>query len=92
MRTTIDIDAGLLERAKRLALKDQRTLSSVVNNALSAYLGGRKSSTKEEPFELIVRGKPGDRFPTPADLAEVEENEELDSLKIAKRVRERAAP
>ena len=85
------MDDALLERAKRLALKDGRTLSAVVNGALAAYLGGRKSTSKEEPFELIVRGKPGGRFPTPADVADVEEGEDLESLGIA-RVKDRAAP
>lgn len=91
MRTTVDVDAALLERAKRLALKDGRTLSAVVNGALAAYLGGRKGANKEEPFELIVRGKPGGRFPTPGDIADVEEREDLESLRMA-RVKERAAP
>lgn len=91
MRTTVDLDEAFLERAKRLALKDGRTLSAVVNEALAAYLGGRKSSNKDEPFDLIVRGKPGSRFPTPADVAEIEESEDLEALRIA-RVRERAAP
>lgn len=91
MRTTVDVDDALLERAKRLALKDGRTLSAVVNSALAAYLGGRRSTGKEEPFELIVRGKPDGRFPTPADLAEVEEDEDLEALRIARR-RDSAAP
>ena len=91
MRTTVDLDAALLERAKRLAAKDGRTLSALVNGALAAYLGARKNLGKEEPFELIVRGKPGGRFPTPADLAALEENEDLESLGIA-RMRGRAAP
>lgn len=91
MRTTIDLDAAILERAKRLALKDGRTLSAVVNGALAAYLGSRKGSNKEDPFELIVRGKPGGRFPTPIDIAEAEESEDLESLRIA-RVKKRAAP
>ena len=84
MRTTVDLDAALLERAKRLALKDGRTLSAIVNGALAAYLSGRKGANKEEPFELIVRGKPGGRFPTPADVAEVEDREEFESLRIGR--------
>jgi len=91
MRTTIDLDPALIERAKRLALKDGRTLSALVNRALAAYLGARKGTSKSEPFELIVRGTPGARFPTPADLAAVEEDEDVESLRI-QRARGRAAP
>ena len=84
MRTTVDLDAAILERAKRLALKDGRTLSAVVNGALAAYLGSRKGSNKDEPFELIVRGKPGGRFPTPVDIADAEESDDLESLRMAR--------
>jgi hypothetical protein len=38
-----------------------------------------------------VRGKPGGRFPTPADFAAVEDQDDLDALRIA-RVKDRAAP
>jgi hypothetical protein len=36
MRTAVDIDDGLLEHAKRLALKEKRTLAAVVGQALAA--------------------------------------------------------
>jgi hypothetical protein len=84
MRTTVDLDAVLLERAKRLAVKDGRTLSAIVNGALASYLGGRKDAAKEQPFELIIRGAPGGRFPTPSDLAAVEEAEDLEALRMTR--------
>jgi len=46
MRTTVDIEDGLLERAKRLALKEKQTLGAVVSEALAAYLGGRSSGER----------------------------------------------
>jgi len=67
MRTTVDIDDGLLERAKRLALKEKQTLGAVVGQALAAYLGSRKAADKDPPFQLLVRGKAGARFQPPKD-------------------------
>lgn len=90
MRTTIDLDKQLLQRAKRLALSDGQTLSAVVNRALSAFLGSAKAPRKQ-PFELIVRGRAGGRFPSPADIAAAEEADEVAALGIAKRSR-RATP
>ena len=84
MRTTIDLDAVLLERAKRLALKDGRTLSAIVNGALASYLGGRKDAAKEPPFELVVCGTPGGHFPSSSELADAEDADELDALRITK--------
>jgi hypothetical protein len=91
MRTTVDIDKVLLERAKRLTLKEGRTLSGLVNSALAAYLGARRDSAKDPAFELIVRGKPDGRFPTPTEIAATEEAEDVASLGIPK-AGTRAAP
>jgi hypothetical protein len=52
MRTTVDLDPGLLETAKRLASKEHRTLSAVLGDALAAYLGIRRQASKDPPFEL----------------------------------------
>jgi len=91
MRTTVDLDPAVLERAKRLALSEGKTLSSILSEALAAYLGKRKQSAKDPPFELIVRGSPRGRFPSAAEVAALEDEEELASLRIpgAKR---RASP
>ena len=82
MRTTVDLDPALLETAKRLASKEQRTLSAVLGEALAAYLGTRRQSSKDPPFELLVRGKPRGRFPTAADLASLEDEEDMSALAI----------
>ena len=84
MRTTVDLDEVLIERAKRLALKESRTLSALVNAALAAYLGARRESAKDPPFELIVRGKPGARFPSPAEIAAAEEDDDRAALGLEK--------
>src|SRR5262249_46774287 len=82
MRTTVDLDDVLLERAKRLALSEGKTLSSVVGEALAAYVGKRRSQAADPPFELIVRGSPQDRFPSAAEIAAVEEPEEMAALNL----------
>jgi hypothetical protein len=91
MRTTVDLDEALLERAKRLALGEKKSLSAVVGDALAAHLGGRRSVSKDPSFELIVRGKAQGRFPSPAEIAAVEESEDLPPLGASRATR-RAAP
>ncbi len=91
MRTTVDLDPGLLDKAKRQALGEQRTLSAVLNDALVAYLGARRMTAKDPPFEVLVRGHLGGRFPTAAELLDVEEAEDIAALEV-QRVRRRAAP
>jgi len=91
MRTTVDIDDGLLERAKRLALKEKQTLGAVVGQALAAYLSSRKAADKDPPFQLLVRGKAGARFPTAEELTQVEEDEDRAALAIPK-LKRRATP
>jgi predicted transcriptional regulator len=80
MRTTVDVDEALLKRAKRLADSENRTLGSVVGDALVAYLGKRKPVAKDPPFELIVRGSPRGRFPTASELADIDDEEDMARL------------
>jgi len=91
MRTTVDIDDGLLERAKRLALKEKLTLGAVLGEALAAYLGSRRAAEKDPPFQLLVRGKTGARFPTSEEIQLAEEDEQRESLAIPK-LKRRATP
>jgi hypothetical protein len=91
MRTTVDLDPTVLDRAKRLALSEGKTLGSVLNEALAAHLGRRRQGAKDPPFELIVCGSPRGRFPSAEEIGALEEDEELEALRIpgAKR---RASP
>lgn len=91
VRTTVDIEDSLLARAKRLALKEKRTLAAVVGEALAAYLGNRKLAVKDPPFTLLVRGEPHGRFPTAAEMVAVEEEEEESALRIPKQDRRAAS-
>jgi hypothetical protein len=81
MRTTIDLPAPVLARAKRLAAERETTLSAVVTEALSLHLQGRRRSG-DEPFELVVCGTPGDPFPTAAEIDAIEGEEEKLALRI----------
>lgn len=91
MRTTVDIDPAVLERAKKLAFSERRTLGSVLSDALAAYLGKRRSTSKDPAFELLVRGRPRGRFPTADELLAVDEEEDAARLRIPGTKR-RAAP
>ena len=81
----MDIDDALLERAKRLALREKQTLGSVVGQALAAYLGSRRQTEKDPPFQLIVAGSARGRFPTPAEIAAVEEEDDVRALAIPRK-------
>jgi hypothetical protein len=91
MRTTIDLPLRLLTAAKRIATERQTTLSAIVSDALGAYLGAARRRSPDKPFELIVRGRAGARFPTPAEIAAVSDEEDRTALRIPG-VPRRAAP
>jgi hypothetical protein len=83
MRTTIDLDVSLIQRAKRLALKERQTLSAIVNEALAIHLGSKRSAAPcDPPFELIVRGKKQGKFPSAATLLQIENEETFVALNI----------
>jgi hypothetical protein len=91
MRTTVDLDPAVLEQAKRLARQQNRTLGSVVSDALAAYVSKRPKRSTDPPFELIVRGKPGARFPSFEEIEQVEREEDVSALRIPRNGRH-AAP
>jgi len=84
MRTTIDIDDPLLDRAKKLAASSGRTLGEVVSEALGSFLASRAPKKAAPPFELVVRGKKGGRFPTAAEISAVEEEDDLLALGVGR--------
>lgn len=75
MRTTIDMDKPLLERAKRRAAREGQTLSQLVREAVGTYLASTAGGD-EEPFELLTCGEPGGYAPTPAEMAVALEEED----------------
>lgn len=88
MRTTVDIDEALLERAKRLALEEKQTLGAVVGQALAAYLGSRRQAERDPPFKLIAAGTANGRFPTPAEIAAAEDDDAVKALRVAGKKRD----
>jgi hypothetical protein len=83
VRTTVDLDPRLLEKAKRRAAAERRTLGAVLNDALAAFFGSRRAAERDEPFELLARGTAGAKFPTPAEIAAAEEDEDVASLGVS---------
>jgi hypothetical protein len=51
MKTTIDLNDALLEEARRLAAKENRTLRDITEAALRRYLGEARAQ-RAKPFRL----------------------------------------
>jgi hypothetical protein len=54
MRTTIRIDDQLLAEAKQLAAQTDRSLTSVIEDALREMLARRKQTVKRHPVQLTT--------------------------------------
>ena len=52
---TVYFTDGLARPGEALALKEEQTLAAVVGEALAAYLGRRRATEKDPPFQLLVR-------------------------------------
>ena len=76
MRTTVDIDDETLRAAKRLANARDTTLSDLVRQALRALLDAA-DRRRDEPFRLVEAGEAGGRFPSPSELAALDDDDEL---------------
>jgi Bacterial antitoxin of type II TA system, VapB len=58
MRTTIRIDEQLLKRAKQLAARSGKTLTSVIEDALREALARQQHSDPRKPVHLVTfKGK-----------------------------------
>lgn len=91
MRTTVDLPLPLLTRAKRLAAERRTSLSAITSDALRVYLSATHRPVPDPPFELIVRGQAGARFPDPEEIAAIENEEDIAALRLPG-VPRRAAP
>ena len=82
MRTTIDVEDGLLQQARRRAAEAQTTLSRLVSDALKAYLSRRRDRPRDVPFELITFGDvSGPPPPGPQGIDRLTLTDELASRK-----------
>lgn len=87
MRTTIDFQSAILERARRRAAKRGVTLSELVCEAVSAYLAESGRHEAEDPLDLITCGEPGGYAPSPAEMSEAHLD---DSVRVSGRERARS--
>jgi hypothetical protein len=58
MRTTLDIDDDLLRRAKELAARTRRTLTSIFEDALREVLSRRTARSSRRRVNLPVSDQP----------------------------------
>jgi hypothetical protein len=81
VRTTINISDALLERAKRAAARENRTLGELIELALQDRLRQEPTRAKAPAFRLVTFGKgglqPGLSWERLKDLTDVEEAERL---------------
>lgn len=59
MRTTIRLDDKLLSQAKQMAAKTNRTLTSVIEDALRQHLAREQTVAEREPVRLKTVGGKG---------------------------------
>ncbi len=75
MRTTIRIDEQLLQEAKQLAIRSNKSLTAVIEDALREAIARQRASTQREPVHLITfTGKglqPGVDLDDSADLLDI---------------------
>ena len=81
MRTTIDIDDEVMRELKRLAVSTNRTLRSVIEDAVRAELARRdeRANTAERAEVLTFAGRgtrPGVNLNSSADLLDLMEGRE----------------
>ncbi len=74
MRTTVNLDADLLRRAKAQAARKGASLSSFVADAIREALAARRLAKRSRPVRLpTVRGKlvPGVNYDSFAELSDL---------------------
>jgi hypothetical protein len=75
MRTTIRLDDGLIERAKRFGLDRGKTFTTIVREALVAYLARNDKSPRSGKVNLPTSGhgglQPGVNLDDTANLLDI---------------------
>lgn len=84
-RTTVRLPRDLLQRAKRKALAEDRTLTSLIEEGLRLVVGGKRSGHRERR-SLPISSAGGPPFPgidisNSAALQEMEDLEYIERLK-----------
>lgn len=79
MRTTVNLDPAIIERAKVIAAKSGRSFSEVIEDAVRESIARREGSVNLERVSLPVhRGgevRPGVNLDSNAELLEIMEND-----------------
>ena len=78
MRTTLDIEPGLLAQLKEQAAKERTTVSQLANQLIRLAFSTKASQPDEVPFNwhVVKNGKPADGF-DPADRSYLDDLDEL---------------
>ena len=82
MQTTVDLDEAVLVLAKHVALREGRTLSSLVSDALAAYLGAPGHASEAAPYALLRRDGAHAGLPGRGELTAADPDDERTSLQI----------
>jgi hypothetical protein len=85
-RTTVRLPSELLNRAKRKALAERRTLTSLIEEGLRLVVSDKRKSVKRERRPLPYSDASGPPFPgidisNSAQLQEMEDLEYIERLK-----------
>jgi hypothetical protein len=79
MRTTLNIDDDVLDRARALAQKTRRPFKTVVNEALRAGLASDQIAPKCKPYKTRARNmglRPGINLDNIAEVIAIAEGED----------------
>jgi hypothetical protein len=88
MRTTINLEDGLLRDAKRRASEAGTTLSGLIASALREMLNRSQRQERRTSFRLVTYGRKGVRRGVSLDrVHQILEEEEVSRLKRVSRVR-----
>ena len=82
MQTTVDLDEAVLVLAKHVAQREGRTLSSLVSDALAAYLSTPDYGSEAAPYALLRRDGAHAGLSAAGELPAADPDDERTSLQI----------
>ncbi len=85
-RTTVRLPADLLDRARRKAAAEGRTLTSLIEDGLRAIVAERRTPAREKRVQPRVSKARGGLIPG-IDLRELSTVQELDDLESVRRLK-----
>jgi len=85
-RTTVRLPTELLNRARRKALAERRTLTSLIEEGLRRVLAEKQKPIKRERRPLPISSASGPPFPG-IDISNSAQLQEMDDLEYIERLR-----